>query len=299
MKASIIISTYNGAKKIPYLLNALLEQTFRDFEVIIIIDGSTDNTVETIETYLNRFESIRFFYQENSGRSKVRNRGVQEARGELIIFYDDDMVPACESVEKHIDIHRNHKDILLAGNPIEYVEPQKTEIQNYKAALVKQWTRKYEERLTSMNESNLFFTAANCSIPKTVFKQLNGFDERLTDAEDYNLGWRALKMGIQVLFDKDNEAIHREFITAKGYLLRLRQYRHAHKNLMIFYPEVKNMQTNGSSFLKHAVYRVFAFPVWIKSIDKERLKFLPTAFRYKIYSMVFHALSVEYPDVKI
>jgi glycosyltransferase involved in cell wall biosynthesis len=82
MKVSVIISTYNGAHKISDLLDNLVKQTIRDFEVIVVIDGSTDNTLSVVESYMNSFATIRTIWQKNSGRSKVRNQGAKEAVGE-------------------------------------------------------------------------------------------------------------------------------------------------------------------------------------------------------------------------
>ena len=81
---SIIIPTYNREKTILRAINSVLEQTYNDIEVIIVDDGSKDNTREIIES-LN-CSKIRYIYQENGGASKARNTGIRAAEGEYISF---------------------------------------------------------------------------------------------------------------------------------------------------------------------------------------------------------------------
>src|SRR5687768_301941 len=118
LTTSVIIPTYNGASKISTLMNALLRQTDRRFEVIVVIDGSTDNTEDTLRTFADLFENLVIVKQENKGRSASRNNGVNFSKGKILIFYDDDMEPENESVQKHISFHEKFMG-LLCGNPIE------------------------------------------------------------------------------------------------------------------------------------------------------------------------------------
>lgn len=300
MKASVIIPTYNRADKIGNLLDSLLNQTVNDFEVIVVVDGSTDNTVEVVEPYKNRFTQFKLMVNQNQGRSKTRNAGANVASGDLLIFYDDDMVPASDSVKKHYEFHtQNNIGALLGGNLVEYVEPQKTDIQNYKASLTKKWTKKYVQNISPLNINNLFFTAANCSIPRNVFEQLNGFDERLTDAEDFDLAYRAIENSSPVFFDKTNVAIHNDSITCVGYIKRIRQYQQAQQKLKELYPNKKKYREK-TSMVKHCVYRLFAFGFLSRLIDQSRvLMIFPEKIRYRLYSVIIHSLGVEYPQVSV
>lgn len=82
----MIIPVYNGEKYISECIESVLKQTFRDFEIIVVNDGSTDGTAEICK----RFENIRYFYQKNRGVSKAREKGLQTAKGEYITFIDSD-----------------------------------------------------------------------------------------------------------------------------------------------------------------------------------------------------------------
>ncbi|WP_322508959.1 glycosyltransferase family A protein [Anaerolinea sp.] len=77
-RVSIIIPTYNSAKFLPATLESVFQQTFQDYEIILIDDGSTDNTREVLVPYQSR---IRYLYQENQERSAARNYGLLLAQG--------------------------------------------------------------------------------------------------------------------------------------------------------------------------------------------------------------------------
>jgi glycosyltransferase involved in cell wall biosynthesis len=87
-KVSVVIPTYNRADKVDKGIQSVLAQTFRDFEVVVVDDGSSDNTGVLLQELFG--DKIRYFYQRNQGASIARNRGVAEARGEWIAFLDSD-----------------------------------------------------------------------------------------------------------------------------------------------------------------------------------------------------------------
>jgi glycosyltransferase involved in cell wall biosynthesis len=91
---SVVIPTYNRAQRVQVALASVLAQTYREIEVIIVDDGSTDDTREAIARAISRSNDgarrIRYFYQANQGPSLARNRGIAEARGKWIAFLDSD-----------------------------------------------------------------------------------------------------------------------------------------------------------------------------------------------------------------
>ena len=86
-RVSIIIPVYNGDRFIIEAINSVLRQTYQDYEMIVVDDGSTDRTRQVLEPYRDK---IRYFYQENQGSAVARNLVIQEAQGELIAFLDAD-----------------------------------------------------------------------------------------------------------------------------------------------------------------------------------------------------------------
>lgn len=84
---SVVIATYNRARFLPETIDSVRQQRFRDFELIVVDDGSTDETRQVLQSY---GDQIRFFYQENRGPSAARNLGIRYARGTWIAIQDSD-----------------------------------------------------------------------------------------------------------------------------------------------------------------------------------------------------------------
>ncbi|MFM6207508.1 glycosyltransferase family 2 protein, partial [Planktothrix sp.] len=86
-RVSVIIPTYNCDRFLPEAIDSVLMQTYQDYEIIVIDDGSTDQTCQVLESYKHK---IRYFYQENQGSAVARNLGIKQAQGEFIAFLDAD-----------------------------------------------------------------------------------------------------------------------------------------------------------------------------------------------------------------
>ncbi len=86
-KVSVVIPTHNRANYIAHAVESVLDQTFRDYEIIVINDGSTDNTQEVLKKFEDK---IKLLHQENKGIAQTRNRAIQESTGEYIAFLDSD-----------------------------------------------------------------------------------------------------------------------------------------------------------------------------------------------------------------
>ena len=96
---SIVIPTYNRADFLPGTLDSVLQQTFSDYEIIIIDDSSTDNTKETLKSYLQKYAHVKYFWQQNQERGAARNFGMQQSDGEYFIFFDSDDVMLLDYLE--------------------------------------------------------------------------------------------------------------------------------------------------------------------------------------------------------
>ena len=115
-KVSIIIPAYNVAGYIEPCLDSILAQTFTDFEVIAVNDGSTDNTGEILDGYASRDARIKVIHKQNGGVSAARNDGIKEARGEYFLFFDgDDFVEPYAVAELVQLIQEQRADVLIYG----------------------------------------------------------------------------------------------------------------------------------------------------------------------------------------
>lgn len=89
-KVSVIMPVYNTAKYLERCLEALVNQTLTDMEIIAVNDGSTDQSLQILEEYAGRYPNIRIFSKENGGQATARNLGIRESRGDYIGFADSD-----------------------------------------------------------------------------------------------------------------------------------------------------------------------------------------------------------------
>jgi glycosyltransferase involved in cell wall biosynthesis len=131
---SVIIPTYNRANLLGRSINSILEQTFTDFELIVVDDGSSDNTRELVES----FNDPRIFYvrhEKNRGVSAARNTGIKIARGEYIAFNDSDDEWLPQKLDKQVTFFKDNKNsenlglvlceyILIGAESKQYRVPQ-------------------------------------------------------------------------------------------------------------------------------------------------------------------------------
>ena len=100
---SVIIPTYNRAHLIGRAIKSVLNQTYKDFELIIVDDSSTDNTEDIVRKYQKKDERIKYIlHKKNRGGSVARNTGIKSSKGEYIAFLDSDDEWLCEKLEKQI-----------------------------------------------------------------------------------------------------------------------------------------------------------------------------------------------------
>jgi glycosyltransferase involved in cell wall biosynthesis len=104
----VIIPSYNTAKYISHTIDSVLGQTYKDYEIIVVDDGSTDNTKEVLKPYMDQ---IKYMYQKNRGRAGARNTGIKAARGKYIAFLDSDDLWTSEKLEKQVNILAKNKNI--------------------------------------------------------------------------------------------------------------------------------------------------------------------------------------------
>ena len=114
-KVSIIIPIYNAENTIEKCISSILKQTYKDYELLLIDDGSTDNSLKVIKKY-SKYKNIRILNQENHGVAYTRNRGIKEATGDYIMFIDNDDFIDSDYIEKHITtISKENSDIVISG----------------------------------------------------------------------------------------------------------------------------------------------------------------------------------------
>jgi len=294
VSTAVIIPTYNGAHKVLNVLKALEKQTYKDFATILVIDGSTDRT----ERLVKRFKPslpLTIVKQENKGRAGARNTGAAASDADLLVFIDDDMRPIPNCIELHVSHHLTFPNSALSGNQLEDLKKAKTDFQYYKASRGALWMATFPEDFTKLNHENLFFTSANCSIPRKIFYQFNGFDEQLNDSEDFDLSARLMLGGIDIYLNKKCLGWHDDYISAKKYIKRQREYRKSWQRLLELKPDLLSHfnRFNPSNLTGYTklFFKLFAHKYWIYLIDDTKiLRVLPKPIRYRIYDYVIASL---------
>ena len=113
---SVIIPIYNAERYLPQCIDNLLATGLEDMEIILVNDGSTDNSVSIIESYCCKYKNIRRIDQQNSGPSAARNNGLQSAKGHYIAFADADDYVEPNTFAKHISLLRENSVDIWASD---------------------------------------------------------------------------------------------------------------------------------------------------------------------------------------
>ena len=124
MKLSIIVPVYNTFQYLPRCLDSLVKQNLNDYEIIIVNDGSPDNSQDIIDEYVKRYDNIKAYKKENGGLSDARNYGIAKASGEYIAFVDSDDYVANNMYELMYN-KAKEKDYDMVVCDLNYVYPDK------------------------------------------------------------------------------------------------------------------------------------------------------------------------------
>lgn len=120
---SIIIPVYNTEKYLERCINSIMEQTFKDYELLLIDDGSTDRSSSICDDYADKFENIRVIHKTNGGVSSARNTGIIEAEGKYIYFADSDDIVKPDGLESLVRCAEECKESQLVVAEYEYIFP--------------------------------------------------------------------------------------------------------------------------------------------------------------------------------
>lgn len=112
---SIVIPSYNRSVLLPSTLSSIWNQSFKDYEVIIVNDGSTDNTLEVLSGIQENELRLRIINQQNSERGKARNNGWKEAKGKFVVFFDSDDLMQPDYLEEMHNIIQFQKPEIVCG----------------------------------------------------------------------------------------------------------------------------------------------------------------------------------------
>lgn len=125
---SIILPVYNVYPYLSQCLDSIISQTYKNIEVIIVIDGATDGSYELAKQYCEKDPRFRVLWQENAGSGPARNKGLNYVRGEFVMFIDPDDWVKEDYVEKYLEIQKEGDYDLVTGTSIDYYFTKDKEI---------------------------------------------------------------------------------------------------------------------------------------------------------------------------
>lgn len=194
-KISVIIPTFNRQEYILRAVESVMNQTFQDFELIIIDDGSIDNTQKLIEDYIqsnNIKNKIIYEKIENSGVSAARNFGLRMAKGEWIAFLDSDD----EWIDKKLEFQN---DFIINNPELKIVHGEEIWIRNGVRVNQKKIHQKFGGKIFQKCLALCLISPSAVMISKDVLNENRGFDEDYVVCEDYDL-WLKITSKYEVGF---------------------------------------------------------------------------------------------------
>jgi glycosyltransferase involved in cell wall biosynthesis len=180
---SVIIPVYNRQEFIKRSIDSVLDQSFKDFELIVIDDGSSDLTPDILKTYTDK---IKVITTKNQGVSSARNEGIKASQGEWICFLDSDDVWLEDKLQCQIEFHKLHSHILFSHTFEKWVRNDKEIKQKAIHKKPSGWC--FKENLSFCK-----IAPSTVMIHQSVLDKVGLFDESLEVCEDYDLWLRVLR----------------------------------------------------------------------------------------------------------
>lgn len=195
MRFSVIIPLYNKAPYVKKALESVSSQNFRDFELIVVDDGSTDESLAIAQSVLDECDlRHRLIHQDNAGVSIARNNGVAAAQGEYVCFLDADDWWAPTFLEKMDELIQVYPDAGIYGTNYYYVKNGITKVclDGIETGYIN-YCKVYAERL------KMPLTSISVALPRDIFDSYNGFNAALKLGEDFDL-WIKIALHSRVAF---------------------------------------------------------------------------------------------------
>lgn len=208
-KISVIMPVYNSEKTLEKSLKSIFNNNYKDFEVIVVDDKSSDNSVEIAKKFPCKIIKL----EKNHGGGYARNAGAKAAKGEILLFVDSDIIIPESCMQFGVDIFSKNKDISAMLGLFSSKIPYKNFFSNYKHLYLRYYFLKQGSRTHTLNTSLTF-------IKKEVFEKFNGFNENIKSviSEDAELGMRLTDNNHIIYQSKELQMEHMKFYNFKDFL---------------------------------------------------------------------------------
>ncbi len=219
---SVVVPLYNKERSIVLTIESVVNQTYKDWELIIINDGSTDNSLEVVKNFVEGLKiedcRLKILSKPNGGVCSARNRGIQEARGEYVALLDGDDLWDKEYLAEQIKMIHDYPDAAMWG--INFAELSEGKlIRKLETALPEGYRGYVENYFQMQGRVSDLFCSSSVLIRKDVFDKVGLFDERIKYAEDSDMWFRIIsnypvafydRYMVHYLYDAENRAMNRK-----------------------------------------------------------------------------------------
>lgn len=259
-KFSVIMPLYNKAPYVRKALESIMAQTFTDFELIVVDDGSSDNSATICEDFIKEasqtiHNTLDIIHQPNSGVAAARNNGVAASHGEFLCFLDADDWWEPNYLEEMDRLIREYPDAGLYAMNYVYYKPGKTHV----ALKLERGYINYPEAYLH-SKAMPVWTGAAC-MPRKVFDEMGGFPKGIKLGEDFLL-WAKTALLYKVAFCEKPLAFYNNDVPAS-----LRATRNLHKPQYHKIFNLKEIETTVES----GKWKVESREVWRALLDKHRV----------------------------
>lgn len=261
MLISIVICTYNRANLIKGAVQTLCNQDFdhNKYEIIVVDDGSTDNTAEAVCSIETK-ASLRYFKRPHISRAAARNYGINAAGGQYILFVDDDILAPADLLRKHAKMLEGGKKIVARGPVINTPD--------YDLAL--------NNGANIKDYSMAFFCTCNASVDRKTLIDIGGFDEDFIEYgwEDTELGLRLRKRGYKVKFGIDAVVYHYKPKGADDLVQEVQKAKELGRTAVAFFRKHPNLRVRMATGinLMHMLWQAVTANYFIKALAEKLIK---------------------------
>jgi glycosyltransferase involved in cell wall biosynthesis len=207
LRASVVIPCYNNARVLSLALKALLRQTvpLHDYEIIVVDDGSTDGTRDLLVSIAEK-GYVHYIRQENQGAAAARNRGASEAKAEILVFLDSDVIADQNLLAAHLRGHGAYRQALLVGRTRSLAAHDLDSFYRTMGDEIFAWDLGDEETPIAFQQ----VLSRNLSIRRQAFLESGGFDESFPRSgfEDIEFAYRVLDQNLEIVYIPDASGVH-------------------------------------------------------------------------------------------
>ena len=298
MYFSVVIPLYNKQNSIIATLQSVLAQTYKNFEIVVVDDGSTDNSAQVVEEFFEKHPSLqggdrgRLVKKPNGGVCSARNRGIQEAKYDYIALLDGDDLWDEHYLEEQVRLIQDFPEAMMWG--INFAEMSNGKlIRTLPTGLPEGYRGYVENYFQIQGRISDLYCSSSVVISKEVFDRVGYFDERIKYAEDNDMWFRIIARNQVVFYDRymafyqfdaENRALHKPIVLKyflPYYVDKFRDF----KDNQVFYTWINRWTANHIRkyyFEEMAGQREDA-KVAIKKLD---YSVIPTKYRF-LYGMPY------------